>query len=318
MPTFEVRIPTYKRPAMLRRALSSLQEQTETDWVAFVFDDSPAHEGETVVRSMQDNRIHYRCNQTNLGAARNIDQVFRKQPLSDARFFRILSDDNFLLANFLQRGRDIVERTGCKIVMINELIVGEDGRPQRKGATTRGDWFSPGFIPLRTLYASLFLFEGVSDGGLFWTRDSKTDLEVDRNMSEVCLQEACRTLKVIEPLYFEPEPCAAFSLLPPEKVVRQTAGNRLVARGRAAIMRYLLRRGGRPMADEVIAFAQGVGKRVELRRNWESALRPWEAPGIGWPNFHWRMRALIRDAITSNPVADFLASQPGLFDKELS
>lgn len=313
MPIFEIRIPTYKRPHFLRRALRSLQEQTESDWAAFVFDDSQAGEGEPVVKELKDERIVYHRNSRNLGAADNIDQAFRKQPLTDARFFKILSDDNFLFSGFLRRGRELIETTECKIILINEQVVDFEGKPHNAAATTRGEWFSPGVIPIRTLYSSLFLFEGISDGGLFWARDSQSDFEVGRGMSEVCLQEACRTLKIVEPVFFEPAPLAAFSLLPPDQVVRQTGGGRLVSRGRAEIMRYLLRRGGAAITSGAIDFARRVGKLNELRRNWESALR-WEKAPPNWsPNLYWRLRGIVRDAHISNPVATFLASEPGVF-----
>lgn len=313
MPTFEIRIPTYKRPGMLRRALRSLQEQTETDWVAFVFDDSPLREGEAVTTSLSDERVHYRCNVRNLGAAENIDQVFRKKPHTDARFFKILSDDNYLLPNFLKRSRDIAERTGCKLLLINEIVVDEFGNQMKAGATTRDDWFPPGLVSPFSLYATLFLKEGISDGGLVWSKDAVTDLEVGQEMSEVCLQEACRTLKVVEPIYFEPEPCAAFSFLPPEKVVRQTAGNRVVSRGKGEIARYLRKRGGQKMIAEAVAFAQRIGEEAALHQTLESALRPWDGKGVGRRDWYWRLRGFARTCVTPNPVGEFLKTRPGVF-----
>ena len=112
---------------------------------------------------------------------------------------------------------------------MNQIIVDESGRSHQR--TTRGDWFKHGVLTPMTLYASLFLMEGLSNGGLFWSRDSVTDLDVGNDMRETCLQEACRTLKVAEPIFFESEPCAAWSRLPPEKVVRQSARNRVIWTG---------------------------------------------------------------------------------------
>src|SRR6266404_5450662 len=103
MPSFEIRVPTYRRPALLKRALDSLLAQEERDWVAFVYDDSPDRESESAISKFNDRRIHYLSNSRMLGAAGNIDQAFRKQPLSDARFFAILEDDNLFLPHFLKR-----------------------------------------------------------------------------------------------------------------------------------------------------------------------------------------------------------------------
>jgi glycosyltransferase involved in cell wall biosynthesis len=312
MSRFEIRIPTYRRPHFLGRAIRSVQGQTESDWTIFVLDDSPDGEGAEVVRAIADQRIHYIHNPGNLGAARNIDQAFSKRPRSDADFFTILSDDNLMLPNFLERGRSVVETSGAKIALINEIVVDVDGKPT--GQTTRGGWFLAGLLSPRQLYASLFLKEGISDGGLFWTREGKTDLEVGSDMPEVCLQEACRTLKVVEPIYFEPEPAAAFSFLPQDKVVRQTGPQRTVSCGKAAIARYLWRRGGKPMMAEAMRFAHRLDLESELQRMLESSLRPWDGTGLGARDWYWRMRGTARSLCTANPVAHFLSRDPGNFE----
>jgi len=312
MARFEIRVPTYCRPELLARALHSLVTQTETDWLAFVYDDSPHHEAESVVRTLADKRINYRPNSENLGAAGNIDQAFRKQPLSDACFFAILEDDNLLLPHFLKRAREIAESTGYSLIQMNQNIIDENGRPQEPPITTRGDWFSHGPVSPMTLYASLFLMEGVSNGGLVWTRDSKTDLEVGKHMNETCLQEACRTLKITEPVFFESEPCASWSSLPSEKVVRQTGTSRQTSLGQAEIRRYVWAQ-GTPIIEEVVRFAKSVGREELLNSNLETALRPWDGRGIGKRNWKLRFRGLVRASVTTNPVGPFLASKPGVF-----
>ena len=88
MTRFEIRVPTYRRSALLRRALGSLLAQIEADWLAYVYDDSPFREAETVVSSLNDKRIYYVSNPESLGAAGNIDQAFRKQPLTVCALFR--------------------------------------------------------------------------------------------------------------------------------------------------------------------------------------------------------------------------------------
>ena len=313
MAKFEIRIPTYRRPAMLERALRNVIAQTESDWEVFISDDSPDREGEAVVASLRDPRIHYHCNGTNLGAARNCDQMFRKQPHSDAHYFTILSDDNLMSPHFLKRGRDLVERTDCQIVLMNETVVDENGTPFPDGRTTRGGCFEPGVVNPVTLYATLFLIEGISDGGLFWTRNARSNLEVGPDMQEVCLQEVCRSLKVVEPMWFEPEPCAGFSLLPKDLVVRQTRGNRIVGRGSAEISRYLINRGGQAIIEKALVFAKRINRLEELKRSVELAFLPWERGGIGARNWKLRCKSLVRSCITRNPVAGFLAQRPGAF-----
>src|SRR4051812_5914742 len=97
----EVRVLTYKRPIMLYRALMSLVAQSHPHWKAFVFDDSLAGEGESVVRRLGDSRIVYCRNASNLGMAANTDQAFQPTPIEDADFGCILEDDNWLFPNFI-------------------------------------------------------------------------------------------------------------------------------------------------------------------------------------------------------------------------
>lgn len=68
----EVRIPAYKRPDLLRRALSSLVVQSYPNWQAIVLDDSPDKEALNVIRSFEDDRILYKPNEKNLGVLKNI------------------------------------------------------------------------------------------------------------------------------------------------------------------------------------------------------------------------------------------------------
>jgi glycosyltransferase involved in cell wall biosynthesis len=315
MALFEIRVPTYRRPEMLRRALNSLLAQEETDWCAFVYDDSPCGEADAVVRSFNDKRIFYLSNPQTLGAAGNIDQASRKQPLTDARFFAILEDDNLLLPHFLKRGQEIVNSSHCSLVQMNQIIVDENARPHQLGGTTRGDWFKHGILPPETLYASLFLMEGLSNGGLFWSRESLTDLEVGNDMQETCLQEACRTLKVSEPVFFESEPCAAWSCLPSHRVMRMSAANRVIGRGQTEIRRYLWQCGGSAMIEAGLRFAKTVGREGEFHINLESSLMPWEDFGAARTNWLLRLRGMARVCMTNNPVLSFLANNPGMFQQ---
>lgn len=72
----EVRIPTYKPPGLLRRSLSSLVEQTYSNWNAIVLDDSLEQEAKNVVNKFNDDRIIYKPNEKNIGRAKNIDYAF--------------------------------------------------------------------------------------------------------------------------------------------------------------------------------------------------------------------------------------------------
>ncbi|MEO0903114.1 MAG: glycosyltransferase, partial [Bacteroidota bacterium] len=101
-PFCEVRVTTYKRPDLLKRALTSLQEQTYPFWKAIVLDDSPEREGADVVRKINDLRIIYRANPKNLGRNKNIDFAFQSRNIIGGRYACILEDDNYFFPDFIE------------------------------------------------------------------------------------------------------------------------------------------------------------------------------------------------------------------------
>ena len=68
----EIRTPTYKRPWLLLRALTSLLNQTHSDWYCRVLDDSRNQEGRAVCELLADRRIIYEPNSENLGICKNL------------------------------------------------------------------------------------------------------------------------------------------------------------------------------------------------------------------------------------------------------
>ena len=91
----EVRTPTYRRPALLERALRSLIGQSYPHWHCIVLDDEPGGgEARQVCANLDDRRIIYRPNARNLGVGANIDAAFVRPPLSDSTHACVLEDDN--------------------------------------------------------------------------------------------------------------------------------------------------------------------------------------------------------------------------------
>ncbi len=100
-PLISTIIPTYRRPALLRRAISSAVEQQGVDVQVCVFDNCSDDETEDVVNTMAQAhvQIKYHCHPRNIGAGANFDFGMRG---IDTPFFSILSDDDFLLPGFYQ------------------------------------------------------------------------------------------------------------------------------------------------------------------------------------------------------------------------
>ncbi|TKA95200.1 glycosyltransferase family 2 protein [Cereibacter changlensis] len=211
-PLVQVRTPTYRRPAMLRRCLQSLQAQTWSNWVCDVQDDSPDSACEAVVRALGDPRIHYRRNEPRLYASKNIDSCFSRKNPRNADYFCLVEDDNWLLPEFMRANIELARREGVEVVLRNQLVELGSGTEEARlsafgildGKFVEGR-YDPGLFRL-ALMADI----GMSHGGLFWSRKATSDFEIGFPVSAT-LQEYMRTYAVEEPIYVALEPLAVWA-----------------------------------------------------------------------------------------------------------
>ncbi|MEL6103895.1 MAG: glycosyltransferase family 2 protein [Pseudomonadota bacterium] len=208
----QVRTPTFKRPATLRRCLESLIAQTHQDWVCDVFDDDPDGAGSEIVDQLGDPRIRYWQNTVQNFASRNIDQCFSRANPNRAEWFCVVEDDNFLLPRFMEDNIACAQETGVEIVFRNQLIEWDAETPQATLSEVgildrkfRQRIYSPEHFRL-----SLLADIGVSNGGLFWSHRAVSDLEVHVPCSAT-LQEYYRTFAVSEPVFVAMEPLAVWA-----------------------------------------------------------------------------------------------------------
>jgi glycosyltransferase involved in cell wall biosynthesis len=254
-PLFEVRMPTCDRPQMLRRALDSLIAQTYPQWRAEVFDDSSTEEARDVVAAFADPRIRYVRNRWRFGAGRNIDQGFFPGSRTGGDYGCLLEDDNYWLPDYLQLLCECLAGGWWQLLMANQRVhvegIGLDG-----DRTTRGGWFLDGIVQPLELRGSLFLMEGVSNGGLVWKLGANVDLRVGEEV-EHGLHEHSRSLLVDRPFLFVDQAAAVWTEMPREATARSTDRNRMINRGIQSIRDHLLRVHGR----EVVAAANVVARR---------------------------------------------------------
>ena len=94
-------IPTYRRPTLLRRAISSVLAETYPNFCVCVYDNASGDETESVVREFikYDSRVRYTQRSENIGAFRNFDDAMRRV---STPFFSILSDDDVVLPRFFE------------------------------------------------------------------------------------------------------------------------------------------------------------------------------------------------------------------------
>ncbi len=101
MHAIRVFVLTCRRPAMLRRALSSLRAQTVTDWVCELHNDAPEDESpRQLVAELADPRITLHHHDKNWGALATFNHACAG---AAEPFFSILEDDNWWEPTLLER-----------------------------------------------------------------------------------------------------------------------------------------------------------------------------------------------------------------------
>lgn len=257
----EVRIPTYKRPDLLQRAISSLIAQDYPHWQALVMDDSPTQEAKSVVESFADDRLLYSPNPTNLGSAGNLDRAFTSHSLLGGTYACVLEDDNWLLPTFLSENIACLQASHNRLLLRNQAIwLQTQSTSQPTDRTTRGDWFTAKTYTPLELHAHLFFFEGISNGGLFWETSIQSQLQVGPSVTDAGLQEYCRTLQIQDPLQFEPTPLCCWSEMPINLSLRNPATNRVFGRGTQAIRMHLIQTCDRSIIKQAEMIAQNLDK----------------------------------------------------------
>ena len=193
----EVRIPTYKRTVLLRRALESLRAQTHVDWIARVFDDSPSREAQQICQILADGRIMYEPNPTNLGICKNIDRSFSIVPLPGSEFLCVLEDDNYYMPDCLRANVAALNARGHDVLLRNqriELMKIRDEPGELTERTTYDHQYQEGAIDHADLFASFFFSTGANNSSIFWRANVGLDFSTVDYLDDVVSQERLRTL----------------------------------------------------------------------------------------------------------------------------
>jgi glycosyltransferase involved in cell wall biosynthesis len=89
-------IPTYRRPDRLKKAITSVLNQTYSDFQVCVYDDASGDETKDVAANK---RVQYYCHPKNIGSAENFQFALSRV---NTPFFSFLSDDDYLLPEFYE------------------------------------------------------------------------------------------------------------------------------------------------------------------------------------------------------------------------
>ena len=211
-PLVHIRTPTYNRPEALHRCILSLQTQSHENWICDVFDDSPDQTGRKVVEDLGDPRVRYVHNTIRKYASKNIDKCFSSENPHDADYFCVVEDDNLIMPSFLEENIGLCQSERVEVVFRNQLVELKSGTNDARLSdhgilddklTERT--YAPDMLRM-TLLADI----GVSNGGLFWSRNAKTDFEIHHDCSAT-LQEYLRTFAIVDPVYVALQPLAVWA-----------------------------------------------------------------------------------------------------------
>ncbi|WDR03535.1 glycosyltransferase family 2 protein [Devosia algicola] len=207
-----IRTPTYRRPTALRRALDSMIAQTWQNWVCDVYDDDPDQAGRTVCEAINDPRVHYNHNVPQRFASRNIDGCFTAENPRHADYFCVVEDDNFLLPSFCAKNISLCRGQGVEIVLRNQSVEQASGTDQAQ--LSESGVLDELFVEARyepdQFRLSLMVGIGVSNGGLFWSNDARSQLEIQYACTAT-LQEYLRTFSIVDPVYVAMTPLAVWA-----------------------------------------------------------------------------------------------------------
>lgn len=207
-----VRTPTYKRPAALKRALGSMIAQDWQNWICDVYDDDPARSGEAACAELGDPRIRYNHNSPQRFASKNIDHCFSAVNPHEADYFCVVEDDNYILPGFFDDNIRLCREQKINVVLRNQLFEHASGtdKAQLSQGGVLDHLFVDGLYSPEDFKLSLLIGIGVSNGGLFWSRDTKCQLEIGYSCTAT-LQEYMRTFSICEPVYVAMTPLAVWA-----------------------------------------------------------------------------------------------------------
>lgn len=118
-------IPSYNRPEFLKITIKSVQNQTFNDLKIIVADDCSNNETVSLLNelSLEDNRLEYFTNETNLGFLKNFKKLFSKV---DTEYFSTLADDDCLFPSIYEDAIKYLDKNQHVDVIIFQPLFGDN------------------------------------------------------------------------------------------------------------------------------------------------------------------------------------------------
>lgn len=121
----DIMVPFWGDPAYLRAAVRSVLEQTDPAWRLVVVDDCyPDPEVEHYVTGLDDPRVHYVRNETNLGITENYRRCLE---LATAEWMVFLGCDDVMLPRYVETVRGATAGADASVDVVQPGVVVVDG-----------------------------------------------------------------------------------------------------------------------------------------------------------------------------------------------
>jgi glycosyltransferase involved in cell wall biosynthesis len=207
----EIRVPAYKRPELLKRALSSVLAQTSSGWRCIVLDDSPANEGAGIVKYLNDCRIkHLHCSK-NIGLLANLRFAFSPHPFfEESRYACVLEDDNYYRPNFISNAMRRLEQSTLDVFCGNSQIaqLSDSGSEIIEERYTLSPIYGDTIREIDLIARLRAYLHGfpVTNLSLVWRLNAGIDFSISDEQYNQIAQEKRRAFAWRGPMIYDPEP----------------------------------------------------------------------------------------------------------------
>lgn len=122
IPYVSIGLPVYNGEKFLEETISSILNQTFTNFELIISDNASTDRTRDICRSFseQDRRIRYYRNSGNIGAARNFNKVFK---MSSGKYFKWAAHDDLLHKDFLRKCLEILDNDNEVVVCFSKNII---------------------------------------------------------------------------------------------------------------------------------------------------------------------------------------------------
>ncbi|BDZ38803.1 glycosyltransferase [Microbacterium suwonense] len=128
--THEIFVPFWGDPQLLFQTVESVRAQRSTDWRMTVLDDCyPDESVPAYFSDLDDSRVQYVRNETNLGITENYREAIRR---ATSPFITILGCDDLMHANYLEVVERVIDQVpDVDVIQPGVVVIDEHGIPRK-------------------------------------------------------------------------------------------------------------------------------------------------------------------------------------------